>query len=373
MTTTSKKSTMIVPVWLSHQDNPEHEVLVYALLDSQSDTTFMSQRSFEDLQAPGIPTSLLLSTMTSTNTTIQSTKVFGLEVRAVDGDTKISLPPAFTRELIPVNRNNIPTPAMANKWPHLSRIASKLMPLCEADIGLLIGYNCTKALVPKEVIVPQGDGPFAKRNDLCWSIVGITEQGNRELDDSIGPSHVVIHSCPHPTHIINESIFHNQVEKDLPSTLLIPQEEVAFVHRTSIKEALPNDVIKALSSDFIERNNSKNCSLSQEDRKFVQIIEEGIHKTSEGFYELPLQERPRMPDSRHNAEKRLANLKRKFEKNEQYHSDYKNFLQKTFDQGEAEDVSHEEVEKRDGSLWYIPHHGVYNPKKPEKLRAVTAV
>ena len=47
------KSTMILPVYLSHKDNPEKETLVYALLDSQSDTTFLSQATFEDLEAPG--------------------------------------------------------------------------------------------------------------------------------------------------------------------------------------------------------------------------------------------------------------------------------------------------------------------------------
>ena len=35
-------SSMIVPVWLHHESNPEAEVLIYALLDDQSDTTFIS-------------------------------------------------------------------------------------------------------------------------------------------------------------------------------------------------------------------------------------------------------------------------------------------------------------------------------------------
>ena len=34
------KSTMVVPVWLSHQSNPT-ERMVYALLDTQSDTSFI--------------------------------------------------------------------------------------------------------------------------------------------------------------------------------------------------------------------------------------------------------------------------------------------------------------------------------------------
>ena len=35
------KCSMIVPVYISHRDNPDVETLVYCLLDSQSDTTFI--------------------------------------------------------------------------------------------------------------------------------------------------------------------------------------------------------------------------------------------------------------------------------------------------------------------------------------------
>ncbi|CAB4012546.1 Hypothetical predicted protein [Paramuricea clavata] len=38
-------SSMIVPVWISHEHNPELEKLTYALLDDQSDTTFVSQEN----------------------------------------------------------------------------------------------------------------------------------------------------------------------------------------------------------------------------------------------------------------------------------------------------------------------------------------
>ena len=37
----SMKSSMIVPVWVSHEKTPEKEILTYALLDTQSDTSFI--------------------------------------------------------------------------------------------------------------------------------------------------------------------------------------------------------------------------------------------------------------------------------------------------------------------------------------------
>ena len=50
---------------------------------------------------------------------------------------------------MPANKSHIPTPQMARKWPHLEAMADKLMPLADCEVGLLIGYNCSRALAPK--------------------------------------------------------------------------------------------------------------------------------------------------------------------------------------------------------------------------------
>ena len=36
----------------------------------------------------------------------------------------------------------------------------------------------------------------------------------------------------------------------------------------------------------------------------------------------------------------------------------------------AEQVPEEELTRNDGKVWYIPHHGMYHPHKPEKVRVV---
>lgn len=38
--------------------------------------------------------------------------------------------------------------------------------------------------------------------------------------------------------------------------------------------------------------------------------------------------------------------------------------------GQAERIPDCEVQNTDGHMWYIPHHGIYHPKKPGKLRVV---
>ncbi|VDI08599.1 Hypothetical predicted protein [Mytilus galloprovincialis] len=169
------KSSMIVPVYLSHTDNQQHEILVYALLDTQSDTTFILDNTRQTLGLSGTDVKLSLSTMHSQNSIVDSCKIDGLIVRAYDSDMKITLPSTFARDILPANRAHIPTGDMARRWPQLEKIASQLMPVSDCEFGLLIGYNCARALTPREVIPTTDDGPYAQKTDLGWGIVGIVD------------------------------------------------------------------------------------------------------------------------------------------------------------------------------------------------------
>lgn len=103
--------------------------------------------------------------MYAENKVVGSEKLSGLMVRGFDSFQRIPLPSVYTRDIMPANRSHIPTPDVASSWPHLNRIATKLMPLDCCEIGLLIGYNCPQALMPREIIPPQGQGPFGQRTD----------------------------------------------------------------------------------------------------------------------------------------------------------------------------------------------------------------
>jgi hypothetical protein len=50
--------------------------------------------------------------------------------------------------------------------------------------------------------------------------------------------------------------------------------------------------------------------------------------------------------------------------------DYVAFMDNLFEKGYAEKVPDCELDQDDGRVWYIPHHGVYHPKKPNKIRVV---
>ena len=58
----------------------------------------------------------------------------------------------------------------------------------DCPIGLLIGYNCPSALFPRQVIAPQGQGPFAQLSHLGWGVIG-SVQPSTSHSDCTGSSH----------------------------------------------------------------------------------------------------------------------------------------------------------------------------------------
>ena len=144
-------SSKIVPVFVSHRDYPRKKVKVYALLDDASDTTFVTNQVKEELGISGVETNLSLSTMHGKRV-ISVSRIDGLIVERPGRRAKIDLARAYTRDKIPSRRNQIPTPAIAERWPHLQRIKEKIPELeKKIEIGLLIGCNCPKAIKPKEI------------------------------------------------------------------------------------------------------------------------------------------------------------------------------------------------------------------------------
>ena len=70
------------------------------------------------------------------------------------------------------------------------------------------------------------------------------------------------------------------------------------------------------------------------------------------------------------AEHCAAQLKRRLLKNSQLQDDYKAFVDNFIKKGYVRKVPQEQLDRRYGKVWYIPHHGVYHQKKPDKIRIV---
>ena len=234
-------TSMIVPVWLSSLSKPEKEVLVYAILDTQNDATFILRETCDELDAEKQPTKLRLSTITSQDSLVDSQRVSSLQVRGYNSDVKIHIAVAFTSTSIPADEEHIPTKAMAKNWEHLRPIEDKMHDLFDCNVGLLIGYDCSQALTPREVLAGGNNEPYGIKTDLGWSIVGGSDVRS------------------------GQSLCHKVAVKEIPAVTM-------------------TDIVRVLESDFQGAKDDKKTS--QEDLNFLKIMEEGIEKTGKGHYEI---------------------------------------------------------------------------------------
>ena len=167
--------TMIVPVWVRSVVEPERESLQYGVLGDHSNVSFVSETLCErfNLHVQGTATELLLTTMRQQNAHVETRKISGLEVLDYHRECVVKTPVAFTRELVSANRSQIPKPEVAREWQHLKPIADKLTPYHpDAEISILIGNNCPKAIRPREIVAGEDDELCAQRTILGWGVIG---------------------------------------------------------------------------------------------------------------------------------------------------------------------------------------------------------
>ena len=165
-------TSMIVLVVVHHMDRPHVEVSVYALLDDESDSTFVTNSTLKELGLEGTEVFPKLNTMHGKES-IPVQKVEGLVVQRLDKQTVVELPKVYSRESITARRNQIPTPEIASKWQHLTKIKDEIPSIQhDVEVSLLIGCNCPKALKPQEVILGNDNDPYAVKTKLGWGIIG---------------------------------------------------------------------------------------------------------------------------------------------------------------------------------------------------------
>ncbi|KAL2089185.1 hypothetical protein ACEWY4_016084 [Coilia grayii] len=309
----------IVPVKVKAAKG-SHVIKVYALLDPGSSATFCSEELMSRLHMRGKKTRILLRTMNQ-ETSVPTHVVSGLEVSALDRDIFLPLPDTFTQKDMPVTTSSIPKQNDLAHWAYLSKVT---IPSISSKVELLIGTNAPNLLEPWEVINSQNGGPYAVKTLLGWVVNG-------------------------------------------PLRCAAGSEESVTVNRISVA-SLEKMLISQYNQDFYEVSSEEKTEMSIEDKMFLEIA----NVLENGHYSLRLPFRKPnvlMPSNRQIAEQRLHSLKKKMKKDEQFKQEYVAFLNDIFENNYAEEIPEEEIAQPSGKVWYLPHHGVYHPKK-KKLRIV---
>ncbi|XP_068208327.1 uncharacterized protein [Palaemon carinicauda] len=134
-------------------------------------------------------------------------------------------------------------------------------------------------------------------------------------------------------------------------------------------------ILNILESDFIDSRVARypgEKGLSPEDTTFLKKAESNV-MFKDGHFEIPLPFRNQnlmVPNNKILAIKRALYQKKKMQKDPKYHSDYVNFIEKILQNDYAERIPDSLLTVKSGHVWYLHHHGVYNQRKPDKIRVV---
>ena len=339
-------SMCIVPVQIKSKDTSK-TVHTYALLDSCSLGTFILNQLASDLAISGRKTSITIKTLNGEFIS-NLTALEGLKVASISEANKewLPLPRTFTRADAPVDNDDITKPSQLRKWKYLENVINQLTFSDHIFVGLLIGANCTKALELIEILRSKNGRPYAFKTRLGWCVVG----QNRTKRNKVSWNQIPVNQAD--TKEVGRHFF--QVKKEMKENDLPDMPKQMYNHEFTECQHLVNKDL---------------ANMSQEDLKFIEILKNGTELVG-GHYQVRLPFRKdeiNLPNNRSQAEKRFACLKKRLSRNPQFKQDFVKFMDELIKKSYARE-STTAVEA--GKCWYLPHHAVYRPNKPGKIRVV---
>ena len=311
----SKLTNMAIPVYISAGTG--QEMLVYALLDTMSDSCYVSPDVISRLgaKASAVERDVTIHTMNGPMTT-NLLRYDDLLLRGYMNDNQAQIS-AYQRGMY-CNKSQLPSPEQARRLPHLKNIANQIPPLLDIPVALLIGMNHTEVIQPLETRTCMDGKPFAVKTLFGWTMCGGKD----------------------PT--VTRKSYNTYISKD-------------------------TKLLDLLDQDF--KDIEAEGTTSQEDLRFVEILEQGITRDSNGnlMMPLPFKSEPELPNNRGQAETRLKQQLRKLKTAKDDGKEYTKFMEDLISNGHAEEVTSAPTEP--GKVWYLPHFGVRHKRKG-KLRVV---
>ncbi len=335
---TDKGSPMmaIVPVMIKAKSSNEC-FSTYAFIDNGCGAVFSTVEINQHLRTKSRKTKLIIKTLNSEQMIDTHVILDDLQIGSLDGKFYTDLPTVYMKEDMPVTLEDAPTQSDLNCWNHLRQI--KLPNSRDIDIPrvtMMIGINVPAVSTPVQTTSAKLGDPYAIRTPLGWLVYGLPGKLK-------GQPEISVNFC---------RVGNGTVQNG--------------------KDHLDEQLKMYMNMDFNERLSNQREMLSAEDKQFMKIMEDSVIKIN-GHYQvrLPLKERNViMPNNVSQANMFAERLKHKLEKNEKLRSQYSSFMADLEQKKFSEKVPLSEINRDDGRVWYIPHHGVRHPRKPEKLRVV---
>ena len=312
---------------IHHESDPSKSLLVYALIDDMSDSSYIAESLVEDLSLPGKEISYLLKTMSSLQSLHRGLSVSGLWITGVSNGKSFALPEVNTSSFIPGSIYEVGTPGIVRTIPHLAHLADKFLEvdrnaqpliLIGRDAGVLMKSNCYG-----------GCAPFACETPLGYALIGSP--------------------CP-------------DMAAEKPRTQVVLRTTHEHYHST--KQFPPNPLDHQI---FQELEDDDSLAHSRDDLKFLRLVDKSIHVNSRGKITMCLpfkNEDVHMPDNRCAVYHRTVNTLNNLKKNPVKLEACVTAMSKNIKAGHVEVVPNLELKPtKEGKVWWLPIFVVSQPKK----------
>ena len=321
----------VVPVRVSSPQSPV-SFTTYAMLDSASDISVCTEKLLDKMNISGTSDEMTVLTIASKNKL--KTKHVSLTVESLDRKESISLPDVWSVPKFQLSQKKIPKKEDFDRWPHLQGIDMNVYAVSEDEITLLIGADKPEAFITKEYRQGKIGQPIGMLGIFGWSLFGPSSTG---LDASQEAKEYNVNLLQTHDHDLNF-----QIEK-----------------------------FWSLESLGLKFNDARKLSI--EDRKAIDQMSSSIQLTDDQHYEMRLPWRDdsvHLPNNRRLAVKRLNQLLQRLARDPAAFHRYCNAINEYIDKGFASEITMDENKDSKDSIWYVPHHAVCHPQKPDKVRVV---
>jgi hypothetical protein len=314
----------VLPVIVKGQNG--RFVETYALLDSASDISLVHKELAEELGLRGQTKRLTVNTLSSPVSLKSANVCFAVQSRHDLDSRSLWIADAWTMDGI----FNCP-PVRASTVEHLEHLKDlNISNVQPHEVRILIGANIPQAHLQLEVREGRVGEPVAIKTLLGWCIMGVSSNDSRAA-----------HSA-----CVNLTASHFE---DLDRQIENFWRTESFGVAVNLKEAR-----------------------SVEDLRAMDTLQKGT-QFLDGHFTVPMlwkNSNVNLPDDRQMAEKRFQSLKKRAAADSDYKLKYSETMQGYIHKGYAKKMTSDEVKITSNRTWYLPHHSVINPRKPEKMRVV---
>ena len=320
----SKQSRAILQVIPVQVSNGIETFSANALLDSGSDATLIRKDLADSLYLRGKKESIRISNVLSNASKIDSKRV-SFFVSTSSHPDQIEVNDAWVVQNLNLSTEPLNIEQLKASYPHLRNIYIE-HPVVD-DVTILIGADMPELLLHQEYRKGQSHEPVAVRTKLGWVLFG----GGKS-------------------------------ETSISTNLLQHKPDV-----------LHQSVERFWSIESYGTTKYQDTSLmSTNEQRAMSILKETTKK-SDGQYHIGMlwnRDDSSLPNNRIMAVKRLLSIEKRLDRDPHLSTRYHDAMNDYIRQGHARKLDPIEISNTSLRTNYVPHHCVFNPNKPKKLRIV---